>query len=179
MMISGRIILREIVEMDWLDIHTYASQPEVSRFQPWGPNTEEDTKTFVNQILIEAKMKPRTRYVYAIIEKNTNRLIGSCELILRDMRNRSGVIAYIINPAYWGKGYATDAAKLLIKFGFNEFKLHRIFATCDARNIGSSKVLKKSGMTLEGKMREDLLIKDGWRDSFLYSILEHEWKARS
>lgn len=54
--------------------------------------------------------------------------------------------------------------------------MHRIYATCDPRNIGSSKVLEKVGMTREGRLREDLLIKDRWRDSLVYSILEHENK---
>ncbi|MGE7623855.1 GNAT family N-acetyltransferase [Viridibacillus sp. NPDC096237] len=64
---------------------------------------------------------------------------------------------------------------ILIEFGFGTLNLHRIFATCDPRNVGSSKVLKKIGMTKEGRIREDLLLKDGWRDSLLYSIIEHEW----
>jgi RimJ/RimL family protein N-acetyltransferase len=73
-------------------------------------------------------------------------------------------------------GFATEVAKLLIEFGFRELNLHRIYATCDPRNIGSSKVLEKIGMSKEGRIREDLLIKDGWRDSLLFSILEQEWK---
>ncbi|MCJ8005930.1 GNAT family N-acetyltransferase [Lederbergia wuyishanensis] len=172
------IILREIVEQDWNDIHTYAALPEVSRFQSWGPNTEEETKAFVKQILNEAKVQPRLRYAYAIIEKENSTMIGSCELNIRDIPNRIGEVAYIIHPAYWRKGYATEAAKQMIEFGFGTFNLHRIFATCDTRNIASAKVLGKIGMTLEGRMREDLLIKDGWRDSYLYSVLDHEWKAR-
>ena len=102
-------------------------------------------------------------------------MIGSGELNIRDIINRIGEIAYIVNPDYWGKGIATEAAKLLIEFGFKELNLHRNYAKCDTRNIGSDKVLGKIGMTMEGRMREDLLIKDGWRDSLLYSILEHEW----
>lgn len=175
---GNRIILREIVEQDWIDIHTYAALPEVSRFQSWGPNTEEETKAFVNQILNEAKIEPRLRYAYAIIEKENNTMIGSCELNIRDIPNRTGEVAYIIHPEYWRKGYATEAAKQMIQFGFTTFNLHRIFATCDTRNTASAKVLEKTGMTLEGRMREDLLIKDGWRDSYLYSVLEQEWKAR-
>jgi RimJ/RimL family protein N-acetyltransferase len=72
-------------------------------------------------------------------------------------------------------GYATEVSKLLIEFGFETLNLHRIFATCDPRNVGSYKVLEKIGMTKEGRIREDLLLKDGWRDSLLYSILEQEW----
>jgi [ribosomal protein S5]-alanine N-acetyltransferase len=105
-------------------------------------------------------------------------LIGVGEVNIRDRSNRNGEIAYIINPDYWSSGYATEAANILIAFGFTELKLHRLFATCDPRNIGSSRVLEKVGMTKEGRIREELWIKDGWRDSLLFSILEQEWEQQ-
>jgi RimJ/RimL family protein N-acetyltransferase len=54
--------------------------------------------------------------------------------------------------------------------------LHRIFATCDPRNTASAHVLQKVGMRLEGRLRDTMLIRDGWRDSLVYSVLEHEWQ---
>lgn len=172
---SERIILIEMKEEDWPNVHKYASQPIVCQYQPWGPNTEEESELFTKGIIEDAKLVPRSRYVFSVFEKKSNKMIGSGEFNLRDRSNRAGEIAYIIHPDYWGKGIATEVAQLLIKLGFYEFKLHRIYATCDPRNSGSIKVLEKIGMTKEGRMREDLLIKDGWRDSFLYSILEKEW----
>ncbi|MFF4050393.1 GNAT family N-acetyltransferase [Streptomyces chartreusis] len=55
--------------------------------------------------------------------------------------------------------------------------LHRIFATCDPRNLGSARVLTKLGMTYEGRLRHTAWIRDGWRDSLTFSILEEEWRA--
>ncbi len=103
-------------------------------------------------------------------------MIGAGEINIRDFTNRVGEVAYIVNPDYGRKGIATDVSKMLIDFGFKELNLHRIYATCDPRNIGSLKVLKKVGMVKEGRIREDLLIKEGWRDSLLYSVLQYEWK---
>ncbi|MEO4052697.1 GNAT family protein [Solibacillus sp. CAU 1738] len=168
-----RVILREMIENDWIDVHAYASQPIVCQYQPWGPNSEKESQEFVKQVIVESKQDPRSRFVFVIIEKEM--LIGAGEINIRDFTNREGEIGYIVNPTHWGKGYATEVAKLLIEFGFGTLNLHRIFATCDARNIGSSKVLEKIGMTKEGRIREDMLLRDGWRDSLLYSILEHEW----
>ncbi len=62
----------------------------------------------------------------------------------------------------------------MLGFGFRTLRLHRIYATCDPRNIGSAKVLEKVGMQKEGRMRENLKLKDGWRDSLLYSVLEQD-----
>lgn len=169
------LFLREMVESDWVDVHKYAAQEIVCRYQPWGPNTLEESKAFVNQVMADASKNPRTRYVFAIINKDDEKLVGAGELNLRDAINNTGEIGYIVNPDYWGRGIATEAAMLLIDFGFEHFNLHRIFATCDPRNIGSYKVLEKVGMTKEGRIRENLKMKDGWRDSFLYSILKYEW----
>ncbi|MBP0725373.1 GNAT family N-acetyltransferase [Bacillus sp. RG28] len=174
-LVSKRVVLREIKEKDWVDVHKYASNEIVCQFQPWGPNTEIESKTFVKEAIEDAEKEPRTRFVFAIIEKKNEIMIGSVEFNIRDVRNRTGEIGYIVNPDYWGKGFATEAANLILAFGFQHFNLHRIYATCDPRNIASSKVLEKICMTKEGRLREDLLLKEGWRDSLLYSILEQEW----
>ena len=171
---NERLVLREIIESDWIGVHKYASQEIVCRYQPWGPNTEEESQYFVNQVIKDSRQEPRERFVFAIVYKE--KMIGAGEFNIRDHTNRVGEIAYIVNPDYWGKGIATEVANLLVEFGIEDLKLHRIYATCDPRNIGSSKVLEKVGMVKEGKIREDLLIKDGWRDSLLFSVLEHEWR---
>jgi len=72
--------------------------------------------------------------------------------------------------------YATEAARALLTFGFGQLRLHRIFATCDPANTASARVLEKIGMQREGLLREHEWVKGRWRDSFLYAILDHEWK---
>ncbi|GGH81097.1 RimJ/RimL family protein N-acetyltransferase [Pullulanibacillus pueri] len=170
---NERLYLREFNESDWVGVHRYASQDIVSKYQVWDSNSEEETKTFVNQILKDKLKKPRTRYVFAIIIKKDDALVGAGEINIRDFLNKSGDIAYIVNPMYWGKGIATEAAKMLIGFGFEKLNLHRITAYCNPDNLGSKRVLEKAGLTQEGKLRENLLMKNGdWRDSLVYSILD-------
>lgn len=175
LMKSERIYLREIETGDWIDVHAYASQEIVCQYQPWGPNSEQDSREYVEEIIANGNVNPRSRFAFAVVEMQTEKMIGVGEFTIRDFSNKVGEIAYIVNPDHWGKGFATEVAKLLINFGFSEFGMHRIFATCDPRNLASSKVLEKVGMTQEGRLREDLLLRDGWRDSFVYGILENEW----
>ncbi|WP_269433171.1 GNAT family N-acetyltransferase [Paenibacillus sp. FJAT-27812] len=73
------------------------------------------------------------------------------------------------------KGFATEAAKALLEFGFRELGLHRIFATCRPDNLGSAKVLQKIGMSYEGHIREHKRHNEKWLDSHQYSILESEY----
>ena len=70
-----------------------------------------------------------------------------------------------------------QAARGLLAFGFETLGLHRIAATCDTGNVGSARVLEKIGMRREALFREDSLLRGRWRDSFLYAVLEHEWKG--
>ena len=167
--------IREFQFDDWKEIHKYASQERACIYQPWGPNSEKDTKEFARMIIENTQDEPRTRFAFVVTIEEDSRVIGAGEVNIRNIRNRNGEISYIINPRYWGNGYASEVARFLLEFGFSKLKLHRIYATCDPRNIASSKVLEKMGMEYEGRMRDTLLIRDGWRDSLLYSILENEW----
>lgn len=72
-------------------------------------------------------------------------------------------------------GTAIGAA--LLRIGFAERGLHRIAATCDPRNAGSAAVLRRLGMAYEGRLRHTTLLRDGWRDSETFSILEEEWRG--
>jgi len=137
------ISVREFQLSDWKDVHEYASQERVCIYQPWGPNVESESKEFVNMIIRDSQKEPRTRYVFAIVIQESNKVVGAGEISIRDAKNHKGEIAYIINPEYWGNGYATEVANWLLNFGFSDLNLHRIFATCDPRNEASSKVLEK------------------------------------
>jgi ribosomal-protein-alanine N-acetyltransferase len=172
-----RVLLRELAADDWPAVHAYATLPEVFRFQPWGPNAAEETRAYVDAIIEAGREEPRARYALAIVLKATQALIGVCELVVKSRRFGIGEIAYVLHPLHWGHGYATEAARLLLDFGFGPQSMHRIQATCDPRNAASSGVLRRLGMQYEGRLRDTMLIRDGWRDSDLYSMLEDEWRS--
>ena len=173
---TKRLVLREFDKGDFLSVHSYASDPEVSKYQPWGPNSEADTKTFLEESIKYQLDNPRYSYEIAVVRKEDKKLIGACSIYVSSPKNREGWIGYCYNQEYWGNGYASEAAEAIIEFGFEYLKLHRIFATCDPNNIGSAKVLEKIGMNKEGRLREHKYQKGQWRNSFLYSILEQEYK---
>lgn len=142
----------------------------------WGPNTEKETKEFIQRAMSTRNEKPRRMYTLAIVVEKEDRLIGSCGINVSNPENREGWLGYCLDRNFWGKGYGTEVARGLMDFGFTELALHRIFATCDPGNTASAHVLEKSGMKREGCLREHKWSKGKWRDSYLYAILEHEWK---
>jgi len=173
---TERLVLRDFEETDWEAVHAYASDPEVVRYVDWGPNTEEETKNFIQRAIAHQKEQPRRTYTLAIVLKLDGRLVGGCGIEVLNPDNREGWIGYCLNRNFWGQGYATETAKVLLEFGFNHLNLHRVFATCEPANIASAQVLEKIGMQREGRLREHKWAKRKWRDSLLYAILDYEWK---
>ncbi len=176
---TERLVLREFTERDLQAVYEYASDPEVVCYMVWGPNTQEETRDFIRRAMASHGEKPRRDYQFAVVLKEEDRLIGSCGLQVSNPDHQEAWIGYCFNRHFWGKGYATQVARRLLTFGFDELKLHRIFATCDPQNKGSVRVLEKAGIRREGRLHEHKRVKGRWRDSFLYAILDREWKALS
>ena len=80
--------------------------------------------------------------------------------------------------ALWGQGFATEAAREILRYGFKTLGLHRIFASHFKHNSASGHILKKIGMKYEGCQREHLRKWDQFVDSELYGILRREWEVR-
>jgi len=86
-------------------------------------------------------------------------------------------IGYWIGKPFWGRGYATEATGAIIRFGFEELKLNRIYAGCFSRNAASARVMMKNGMTYEGTLRQHVRKWDEFVDVVYYAILRDEWAA--
>jgi len=168
------LTLRPVRPEDWAAVHSWGSLPQFCRFQPWGPNTEAESRAHVQAAIDAWSRTPRLRWVYlACVDGQP---IGSGELRIHSMGHRQGEIAYGVHPDLWGRGFGTGIGHALLAIGFGQLELHRIHATCDPRNLGSARVLRRLGMTYEGRHRHTLLIRDGWRDSDVFGILDNEWR---
>jgi RimJ/RimL family protein N-acetyltransferase len=174
---TPRLVLREFRPEDELDVHEYASDPEVVRLLIWGPNTRELTRAFLARTLEEQKEWPRKSVGLAIELKGEQRVIGSIGLRIKDELNHAADIGYVLARRYWGCGYMPEAAHAVVDAAFRRAGLHRVWATCDPRNRASYRVMEKIGMRREGHFRKDVFEKNEWRDSYLYAVLAEEWPA--
>lgn len=171
-MVAGEssIRLRPIEFADWAPIHEWASAEEACRYQPWGPNTVQDTQRFVTDAIAAWDDDPQDRYVWVAITDRVG-VVGLGELLIRSRRWRQGEVSYAVHTRHWGTGIATASGVQLVQFAFDRLGLHRVAATCDPRNVASAAVLRRLGMTHEGRLRETIELRDGWRDSEIFSIL--------
>ena len=175
---TERLLLREFVAEDWPAILAYQSDPRYLRYYEWTGRTPEEVQQFLQMFVAQQAEQPRRKFQLAVVLRSDGRLIGNCGIRLKTADAREGDIGYEFAPDEWGKGYATEAAHAIVGFGFGELGLHRIWSWCIAENAGSWHVMEKLGMRREGQLRENEWFKGRWWDTFVYGILEHEWKMR-
>lgn len=166
---TERLVLREWTEGDFADVHAYATDPDVVRYVSFGPNSEEETRAFLRDSVNAAQVECRTSYTFAVIRRSDGRLIGGAGLGLKD--STKAELGYVLRPDAWGHGYATEAARALVQFGFGELGLHRIFAICVPANVGSARVMEKVGMRYEGCLRDNMFARGEFMDTLCFAVL--------
>ncbi len=172
---TSSLCLREVSLRDWHAVLHYQSKAEYLRYSPWKKRNRIDVQKFLQLFIDWQSERPRAKFQMAITLQENNQLIGLCGARKKSLNSADAEIGYEIDPAYWGHGYAPEATRAIIDFGFQELHLHRIWATCVPENSASIRVLEKVGLQYEGRIRENRWMKNRWWDTLIYGILEHEW----
>jgi RimJ/RimL family protein N-acetyltransferase len=176
---TPRLLLRPFNRGDVDAVFAYRRRADVAEYlfdQPM--SHDEVTEAVRGRIGQIAFMNEGDKILLALERKDDGVLIGEVSLIWRSAADRQGEIGYILNPDHQGHGYATEAAKALLQFGFEGAELHRIYARCDARNAASWHVMERLGMRREAHFRDHAQFKGAWDEEMIYAILEDEWRAR-
>jgi [ribosomal protein S5]-alanine N-acetyltransferase len=166
---TERLKIRKFEFNDWKAIFEYTSNPDVMKYIPEGVFTEADAKDFVKKNIGEKAEK------FPVLLKEDLTLIGHI-VFHRYFGEHTYEIGWVFHPSYYNHGFASEAAKAVLKYAFEELKLHRIIATCQPENIGSYRVMEKIGMRREGYFKKCIPDGDGWWDEYYYAILEEEWE---
>jgi aminoglycoside 6'-N-acetyltransferase len=175
---TERLVLRTLRDGDETDLLEYRGRDDVSRYLETEPLTPESVKDFVSERAGADRIEREGDRIMLAVERS-GRVVGDVRLgssgVLRD---RQGEIGWVFHPGYGGKGYATEAAGALIRLGFEDVGLHRIWAQLDPRNIGSARLCERLGMRHEGLLREESWFKGEWGDLSIYGLLAREWRDR-
>ncbi len=176
-LVGDRIILRDQVADDLDAMHRWLGDPETSRFLSWATRSKKETRLQLAEGIREQAKADRQKYYLTMVLKDEDTVIGDAgvEVKQRGPGGGEGEIGYFLIKDYWGHGYATEAARLVIDYGFAQLGLHRITATCLAANTASERVMQKCGMVKEGVLRRSDFRLGEWRDRLIYSILREEW----
>ncbi|MCR8842461.1 GNAT family N-acetyltransferase [Paenibacillus sp. SC116] len=167
---TERLHLRKMKESDSSSLFTIWSDPDVTQFMNVTSFTNEDQAKDMIKLLDELS-KDNKAIRLSIIEMESNEIIGSCGFNYLDFEHAKAEIGYDMAKAYWGKGYASEAVRSLLDYGFSTLNLNRIEAKVELENVSSIKLLQKLNFTLEGTLRQYERVNGRFNDLHMYSKL--------
>ncbi len=166
---TSRLLLRKVNKDDAFDIFEFASDRQVTKYTFWNTHRSiEDTGKFISFL------KSPGIVAWAIVLKESEQVIGYCFFHSLERDYKKAEIAFGISREYWAQGYATEATREVLNYGFEKGKLRRIEGTCMLENLASSRVMEKLGMKFE-KVIQNARQKNGvFYDLNLYILSPHE-----
>ena len=173
---TERLILRRMKPSDSEAMFDYAKRDKVTEYLAWSPHKSEDyTRQYLEYISRHYAIGDF--YDWAVVDRESGKMIGTCGFTRFDFQNDSAEIGYVLNPDFWGREIALEAAREVMRFGFETLALNRIEAKFLSGNDSSFKVMQKLGMSFEGTRRSAMLIKGKYRDVSVCSILRSEYET--
>jgi ribosomal-protein-alanine N-acetyltransferase len=184
-LVTARLLLRDLRREDWEGVHRYAADPVVTRYLRWGPNSEAQTRTFVEAAIRHAAERPRRSFELAIVWRATGELIGGCGLLGADADGEYE-IGYCLRPSWWSRGIGAESVRALLELGFGALGARGIYACVDPANAASTRLLEAAGFRHARRLGRGVRLRALRRDpqrhglrraSLVYVILAGEWRA--
>jgi len=173
---TDRLLLRPFDLADAGIVQRLAGDFEVAKTSLTIPHPYADGVAATWIVDHDANFERGLSLTLAIIMSAPSQLIGAISLRM-EKRFSHAEMGYWIGRPYWNMGYATEAGRAVVDYGFRTLGLHRIFAHHMVRNPASGRVMQKLGMQYEGCMREHGMRWEKFEDLALYGILSSEYKA--
>lgn len=174
---TERLVLRKFCHDDWHDLYEYLSQEAVVKYEPYNVYNKEEC-------MQEAVNRSHNDAFIAVCLKENNKLIGNVYFQQQEPNEfLTWEIGYVFNPAYYGKGYATEACKRVLKYGFEQLNAHRVIGKCNPENTSSWHLLERLSMRREGHFKKAAFFRKSnegkpiWHDAYQYSILAEEFSS--
>ncbi len=174
---SKRLFLRQLKMEDAHSVYEYAKSINVSKYLTWDRHKSiQDSIDYIKRIIAIYKIYPINNLAITIFENENEKLIGTAGLFQRSrLSPLTYELGYVLNEQWWGKGIIFEASNALISYGFKNFNIQRIEATCVLQNYQSFRIMEKLGMQREGTLRNHFIKNDIIYDGYIYSILRSEW----
>lgn len=176
---TTRLLLRTYEPGDLAALHDMFGREDVSRYLPWEPMDLAQARAKIEQRLGQTHVDADgDALLLAVVETATGRMVGELMLRLVSATSRQGEIGWSFHPDVQGRGLATEGARAVLRLGFDELGLHRIWAGCDSRNVASLRVMERLGMRREAEFIDYVLLKGEWAGEIICAILEDEWRTQ-
>lgn len=172
--VTERLILRRYGHDDIPDVLGLASHPSFAWLISENiPATEEDIRKYIDLQISYQPFEKDKVFELAAERKEDGKVIGLMGMIRRD--HRQGEIGWGLGVEYRGQGYATEAARALMDYGFHSLGLYRIHADTNSDNLASWRIMERIGMRREALLRGSVYEEGKWLDRYIYGMLADEW----
>jgi len=171
---TTRTVLRAFAETDLPEIYEIYSDAEAMAYFSVTPIRSLDEAADV-LAHIRHGFATRQTFSWAVADRWTGTLIGSCALLRTDWPNGRAEIGFVLRRSHWGKGLAAEAVGRMLEFAFDELNLRRFEADVDPRNTRCRRLLERFGFREEGLLRERWNVGGDVQDTVFYGLLRREW----
>jgi [ribosomal protein S5]-alanine N-acetyltransferase len=174
---TERLLLRNFDENDADALFNYFSKVEMTQYYGMSSfKSREEAEKLVQAFQHSFAKKEGIRW--AIVNKQTNELIGTCGFHNWSKAYKRAEVGYEISSKHWRKGYASEALIKIIQYAFEDLALERIGAVVMPENKASRLMLTNLGFSEEGLLRNYIVQDNKMRDTYMYSLLKQEFPLK-
>ena len=179
-LVSRRLVIRRFASGDAETLASYRSDTEVACYQDWVcPYPLSEARNFIASLHHLAPGTPGTWFQFAVNLASSGTLIGDVGLRTCKADSRQAELGFTFAGVHQGQGYATEAVRAVVQYGFERLAMHRVFSWTDARNLRAQRLLERLGFRREGELRESTWFKGAWATALLYAHLASEWRPKA
>jgi len=176
---SERLLLRPLAIGDADALLAYRSREVVCRYVPFEPMSRDEVIGRIAGQWAHTELTDEGQSLTLGAQVGeTSELAGDVVLFWHSRAHAGGELGYVFNPALGGRGYATEAANVMLRLGFEGLGLHRIVARIDERNEPSVRLAGRLGMRQEARLVRNEFFKGEWSTELDFAMLAEEWDAR-
>ena len=176
-LLTERLIIRALTPDDADRHYALFSDAEVVRYLYFGPFDRPGAEEHLARRSVVDLPVEGGWINFGLEVQGEGVLIGELAMGFISATHKHYEVGYVLDPAYAGRGYATEGAAVIVELAFAGLGAHRVSGRLDARNTPSARVLEKLGMRREGLFVENEYVKGEWTDELVYAILNPEWRA--
>jgi len=173
---TERLRLRAFEAGDHAALLALHEQEDVTRYLPSGVRDADGVRELLDRKMRTMRLEEEGDELnLAVVLREDGRFVGDVIIFHRSTVHRAAEVGYVFDPAFHGRGFATEATAALLGIAFEHVGYRRVIGRLDARNAASARVLEKVGMRREAHLVENEWFKGEWTDEVVYAILEREW----
>jgi len=176
--LTERLNIRRLELRDSEAVFNYRSDPMISRYQNWEPESVGEIQSFITGLEKICLGTPGQWYQLGLCVRSSGELVGDCGIHVQVHDPRQVEIGITLAREFQVRGFATEALRAILGHLFLTLGKHRVFGSVDPRNTPSLALMERVGMRREAHFVESLWFKGAWVDDIIYAMLRREYQAK-